>query len=54
MLINHKDIVKSLNANTFKQLEIFRYLVSQISSNVKDVSSNIGKDWIALSKLYTI
>ena len=38
MLLNNKGIVKSLNGNTFKQLENFRYLGSEISSTAKDVS----------------
>ena len=54
MLLNYKGIVKSLNGNTLKQVENFRYLGSEISSTAKDLSSRIGKAWIALNTLYTI
>ena len=54
MLLNHTGIVKSLNGNTIKQVENFSYLGSEISSTAKDVSSRIGKVWIALNILYTI
>ena len=48
MLLNHKGIVQFVNVNTLKQVENFRYLDSEISSTAKDVSSRIGKAWIAL------
>ena len=54
MLLNHKDIVKSLNSNTLKQVENVRYSGSEISSTAIYVSSRIGKAWIALNKLSTI